>query len=270
MWTLNKPSLRKTIGKDIDELVAHCNMLEDTDKPIIKKLYRDYEQRGGNVTDAQLSIISDDKAKAIQGQYPKTYDGGALNYIRKELIAHAQLCPCCSNSSDFTLDHYMPQSSYKALSVCRLNLIPMCGVCNNLKNGKTYSDFLHAYYDKVPEQEIIKAKVWIVKKRFVVTLTINDSIITDPVICNKIKQQVKELQIMQRLNKAVQQFIANLCISCSCTNSEGLKEWIDEMILHYDSLYGITDWRCAVLRGIKSCEQLDIDVVLHNKNNPRI
>lgn len=198
-----------------------------------------------------------------------TYDGGALNYIRKELIDHVQLCPCCSNSSDFTLDHYMPQSSYKALSVCRLNLIPMCGVCNNLKNGKTYSDFLHAYYDKVPEQEIIKAKVWIVKKRFVVKLKINDSIITDPVICNKIKQQVKELQIMQRLNKAAQQFIANLCISCSCTNSEGLKEWIDEMILHYDSLYGITDWRCAVLRGIKSCEQLDIDVVLHNKNNPR-
>ena len=240
MWTLNKPSLRKTIGKDIDELVDHCNMLEDTDKPIIKKLYRDYEQRGGNVTDAHLSTISDDKAKAIQGQYPKTYDGGALNYIRKELIDHVQLCPCCSNSSDFTLDHYMPQSSYKALSVCRLNLIPMCGVCNNLKNGKTYSDFLHAYYDKVPEQEIIKAKVWIVKKRFVVKLKINDSIITDPVICNKIKQQVKELQIMQRLNKAAQQFIANLCISCSCTNSEGLKEWIDEMILHYDSLYGIT------------------------------
>ena len=161
MWTLNKPSLRKTIGKDIDELVAHCNMLEDTDKPIIKKLYRDYEQRGGNVTDAQLSMISDDKAKAIQGQYPKTYDGGALNYIRKELIAHAQLCPCCSNSSDFTLDHYMPQSSYKALSVCRLNLIPMCGVCNNLKNGKTYSDFLHAYYDRVPEKGIIKATPFI-------------------------------------------------------------------------------------------------------------
>ena len=48
-----------------------------------------------------------------------------------------------------------------------------------------------------------------------------------------------------------------------------LKEWIDEMILNYDNLYGITDWRCAVLRGIKSCKQLDIDVVLHNKNNPR-
>ena len=270
MWTLDKPSLRKAISKDIDELVAHCRRLEDIDKPIIKNLYQDYDRQGGNVTDAQLRAVTDDKAEAIQGQYLKTYDGELLNYIRKELIDPVQLCPCCSNSSDFTLDHYMPQSTYKALSVCRLNLIPMCGVCNNLKNGKAYSNFLHAYYDRVPEKGIIKAKVKVIRNRFVVKLTIDYSVITDHVICNKVKQQVEELQIIPRLDKAVQQFIANLCISCNCTNNIGLKRWLDEMILSFDKSYGITDWRSAVLRGIKSCKQLDIDVVLHNKNNPRI
>lgn len=270
MWTLSKPSLKKAIGKDIDELVAHCKTLEDVDKPIIKNLYQNYDRQGGTVTDVQLSTVSSDKAKAIQGQYPKTYDSEVLNYIRKELIEHVQLYPCCSNSSDFTLDHHMPQSANKALSVCRLNLIPMCGVCNNLKNGKAYSNFLHAYYDKLPVQEIIKAKVWVIRNRFVVKLTIDYSVIADPVICNKVKQQVEELQIIPRLDKAAQQFIANLCISCNCTNNVGLKKWIDEMILSFDKLYGITDWRCAVLRGIRLSKQLDIVVVSYNKNNPRI
>lgn len=270
MWTLDKPSLRKAICKDIDELVAHCRRLEDIDKPIIKNLYQDYDRQGGNVTDAQLRTVTDDKAEAIKGQYLKTYDSEVLNYIRKELIDHVQLCPCCSNSSDFTLDHYMPQSMYKALSVCRLNLIPMCGVCNNLKSGKNYSDFLHAYYDKVPEKGIIKATVRVIRKRFIVNLGIDYSVITDPVICRKVKQQVEELQIILRLDKAAQQFIMNLCISCECTDNVGLEKWIDGMILSYDRLYGITDWRCAVLRGIRLCKQLDIAVVLHNKSNPRI
>ena len=87
MWKIDKPSLARAKGKDVRELVAGCNDLDDSVKQPLRALYNKYDQQGGTVTDAQLNTISAAQAKAIHDMYPKTYYPQALSYIRSELMS---------------------------------------------------------------------------------------------------------------------------------------------------------------------------------------
>lgn len=73
------------------------------------------------------------------------------------------ICPYCGQRTVDTLDHYLPKSLYPALAVTPINLVPACSACN-----KTKLDFqppnaqdliLHPYYDDVPKDIWLKARV---------------------------------------------------------------------------------------------------------------
>ena len=163
MWKIDKPDLSRAKGKDVRELIANCDELDDTLKKPLKELYQQYDDQHGSVTEVQLSAIADDKAKAIHGMYKSTYENKPLAYIRDELTAKVYKCPYCGIAQPNTLDHYMPESKYEALAVCRMNLVPMCGVCNNYKHAKPYEKFVHCYYETLPTQKLfLVAKVCII------------------------------------------------------------------------------------------------------------
>lgn len=73
------------------------------------------------------------------------------------------ICPYCGQRTVDSLDHYLPKSLYPTLVVTPINLIPACSACN-----KTKLDFqptaakdliLHPYYDDVPKDIWLKARV---------------------------------------------------------------------------------------------------------------
>lgn len=271
MWKIDKPNLRRACGKDIDELVMHCQNLDDTIKPTLKKLYQDYDAQGGTATDAQLATIPAGKESVIHSQYAKTYDGNTLSYVRTELMDGVFKCPYCSINQPTTLDHYMPESQYKALAVCRLNLVPMCGTCNNLKSTKPFANFVHCYYQAYPAAEpFLKAKVYALKKRFVVKLYIDDAVLADPTLITKIHYQIEKLHIFQNIMKESSVFVTTMCKDFDCSDNAGMVAWLNRELTKNVDLYGFNDWRCAINRGMLEYPKLDIAIFQYNKANPPI
>jgi hypothetical protein len=67
-------------------------------------------------------------------------------------------CPLCGHRQVATIDHYLPKTSYHALTVNPANLIPACSDCNKTKLD-TVTDMLHPYFDDVEDQEWLRAEV---------------------------------------------------------------------------------------------------------------
>lgn len=270
MWKIDKPKLNRAKNKDVRELIANCDELEETDKQSIKQLYQQYDDQNGDVTDAQLSVIPEVKAEAIYKMYKKTYEDKPLAYIRNELTEKVYKCPYCSINQPDTLDHYMPESQYKALAVCRMNLVPMCGVCNNFKKTKPYKKFIKCYYDEFPtERPFLVANVFTIRNRFVVKFKFDETSITDADLMKKLVYQENETRLFKRIVKASSVFITTLCLSCEQNDTVSLKAWLKRILSVYETEYGKNDWRCAVVRGMLEYQRLDITQIKYNKLNPR-
>ncbi len=268
MWKIDKPDLSRARGKDIRELIANCNDLDDSVKEPLKKLYKQYDDQEGRVTDVQLLAISKDQADAIHDMYSSTYEGKALEFIRDDLTKKVYKCPYCSINQPNTLDHYMPESTYPALAVCRMNLVPMCGVCNNYKGTKTYTNFIHCYYEKLPvSRPFLVATVYTVKQRFVVRFKFDSAAISDAALEAKLEYQEKETRLFKRLQKESTVFIQTLCRDCEQNDTASLKLWLGRRLADKEDEFGDNDWRCAVIRGMLNYSKLDISQVKYNKTN---
>lgn len=270
MWKLEKPDLRRAKGKDVRELIANCSELDDTLKTPLRALYQQYDDQKGSVTDAQLSVITEDGANAIHSMYKSTYENKPLAYIRDELTARVYKCPYCSIAQPDTLDHYMPESKFKALAVCRMNLVPMCGRCNNYKLVKPYEKFIHCYYEPLPTANpFLVAKVYTVKQRFVIKFDFDSVVIGDETLEMKLKYQEREIRLFKRIQKESVVFINTLCRSCEVTDTASLRLWLGRRLADYEGDYGMNDWRCAIIRGMLAYKGLDISQIQYNSANPR-
>lgn len=267
MWILKKPCLVSAIN-DIDVLIDHCRALEGSHKPKLKQLYLDYENGKGEVSFAQLQPLTD-KADVIREQYKKTYNtrgSNQLYYVRRELIANVQKCPYCSINKPSQLDHFVDKSKYGQLATCRLNLVPLCSICNWLKSSKDYSGFTHPYYQTFPKQPFLIAVCRIVKQRVVFDFRIDSAVIIDECLFNRLNNQVNATKLQSRLREATQEFIYNEFANCFASNKKELETYLDCEERKMCRIYHLNDWRTAVIRGLKACDQFDINVV-RNMNN---
>lgn len=267
MWRLDKPDLNIALGADIDNLIAHCRDLSPADKNGLQSLYRLYDSQNGILTDEQHDVYDPNKAEVIYKQYVKTRRGGVHYDIREELNETVGRCPYCSINQPDTLDHYMPESRYKALAVCRLNLVPLCPKCNNLKSDKEFAKFIHCYYQQFPDAVFFVAKVFTFKQRWVVRFSIDEAAIPDKTLYDKIVYQCNEIKLIQRLQKEALRYLEDLCGQCVAGSNEELRIWLKDR-LNY-SHYGNNDWRTALLRGLLEYPELDIDIFAFNRVNTR-
>lgn len=257
MWTLNKPSLEKARGEDLDNLVLYCRALSDLDKPLLKRLYEQYDSQNGSVTSAQHAAVPADKASAIKGQYYKTDKGGTHYYMRDELEKKVDRCPYCSINQPSTLDHYMPQSEYPALAMCRLNLVPMCGDCNREKNNHPFSLFIHSYYQVFPAVSFFKAKAMVQGNRVVIFFYIDEVAVGDTSVVAKLKNQIEKINLIERLNKATSSFVEDLCSQCHCLFGLGFRIWLKSRLKSYQMNYGLNDWRTAAIQAMLDNPHVD-------------
>ncbi len=101
---------------------------------------------------------ADNRKKSLINLYsPKSHQ---LPYLILEEMRNEHgllFCPACGeDGSPGTLDHYLPKTEFPELSVCLVNLTPMCSKCQGKKSDDYLTDaghkaFLHPYYDRVEE-----------------------------------------------------------------------------------------------------------------------
>jgi hypothetical protein len=72
-------------------------------------------------------------------------------------------CPLCGHRTVTTLDHHLPKTSYPALVVAPLNLVPACSDCNKSKlvaiPNDSSEETLHPYFDDIDNSQWLNAEV---------------------------------------------------------------------------------------------------------------
>ena len=265
MWKLNKPDINRAKKEDIKKLVQNTKLVSFGNiENRLKVLYKNYDTQNGQVNNQQLGNIQQGEAQIIYNAYNLTYKGKNLNYIRAELFENVFSCPYCGINQAETLDHYMPKTKYKALAVCRMNLIPMCPTCNRLKKDKTYNNFVHCYYQEFPRGiKFLKADVKMEKNVFTVSFDYDFTHFPKKYnsLINKLKTQQTEVNLFSRMRKAAISFINDLCEECCVNNNEDLKKWLERRKCDYIKSRGLNDWQSAIWEGMLTFPDLDIKVI---------
>lgn len=265
MWKLKKPALADAIG-DIPNVIARSNRkLSAQDAPMLEQLYRDYDSGNGHVDDATHDAIPDEKAQIVFAQYPKTryaYGSEGLKYIRRELMATAQHCPYCGFGELHHLDHVMPESRYGALSVCRLNLVPSCSVCNQYKGHQHI--FHHPYYQAFPVVvRFLVATIRIVDDVIVVSFGIDGSAI-DNVLATSLRKQLKELHLDDRLRREVNQYLREIPLP-ALLSDEALRTYLSILLDDLKAQFGLNHWKTAVIDALLALPDLTADHIRRHK-----
>jgi hypothetical protein len=72
-------------------------------------------------------------------------------------------CPLCGHRIVSTLDHHLPKSSYPALAVAPLNLVPACADCNksklDVRPATSSVETIHPYFDELGAEVWLQAAV---------------------------------------------------------------------------------------------------------------
>ena len=277
MWRLRKPSLLRSI-RDARVTVAHCRNLDRGDYAKLCVLYKAYDKKCGEVSDADLKPL-ESKKDIIEGQYSKTSGkenprkgqtigkDKPLVYMRKELMAGVDRCPMCSILPVTDLDHVWPQSEYGQLAVCRLNLVPVCGKCNKEKTAVNPSEFVHSYYQEFPDGVVfLIATCHVVLGKIIPRFTIDQAALKNNDLAHKLNLQMKHVKLRARLQKATHEFFMKLFREAKINNNVELKLFLEDRLRIYENGtypydYGRNDWRTALLRGLLACPAVDINVV---------
>lgn len=248
MWSLPKPKLEDALA-DVD-FVREKGFIDANDARHLQELVSLYDRQLGTVTTEQHDRISSQGANSIHSHYDDTKTDGSLEFIRHSLCSDVSRCPYCSIGEIATLDHYMPKSKYKALALCRLNLVPMCWVCNRSKSfNKPYRNFVHPYYPPtIGQGTFLKARIQLIDNRLKFSFYIDGGDITSQSL-NLFRSHWDSMKLEERLDKACIEFLNNEVL-VRYENLVVLQASICALINEKEKGYGRNDWRVAVLRAI--------------------
>ena len=269
MWLIEKPpTLRKAI-KDAANTVAHCRSLDAADQTKLETLYTVYDTKKGRIDTADLAPL-DGKKGDIKKQYPKTFGKGILSYIRKELMKDIERCPMCSLLPVTDLDHFWNQSDYGQLAVCRMNLIPVCGICNGFKTDSSPDLFIHTYYEQIPAGVVfLKANCNIVNGYVVPSFSIDGTSLGNPILTQRMKDQIVQVHLKTRLRAASKEFMRKLLQGTTFTSNAVLKSFLKKEESEKTKDFGLNDWRTALIRGLRACPGFDMTVVMNYRRSTK-
>lgn len=109
--------------------------------------------------------ITKDGEELLRDAYKKSTDFQA---VRKSIMDSLPRglkgkCPFCMISEPNTLDHYFSETKYPEFIIYSPNLVPCCSYCNTLKGDEIliggHRTALHYYYDPIPAEQFIFAKI---------------------------------------------------------------------------------------------------------------
>lgn len=157
---------------DWDDFQSMCNRRSAASRPALTELspqvraaYGNYDRHWRKPLAESALKLSSEQADLLRKNYKLLDAGRPFNHLRDELLALAsnRKCPMCGQREVAALDHYLPKSIFPEFSALCRNLVPVCSYCNQEK-GDSLGDnvghrFLHAYYDRLPEVELLIADV---------------------------------------------------------------------------------------------------------------
>lgn len=268
MWTLKKPDIEDAINDIKAVIQASKGALLESDESNIRFVYQNYDENNGSISREVNNYLCQKQRNALKKLYDATYTTkrrkGPLYFIRKELMDAVRECPMCGITQPSQLDHQLPKSSFESLSVCRLNLVPTCGVCNNKKRAKSAKDFIHPYYAKFPHNVIfLIAKVEIDTKTLAVSwhFEIDGSNIEDSTLLAKINNQVSVIELFDRLSKASNTYLSDLLYGVHLDSEAEIRSFLEREYSKVKYLFGLNHWRTSLISALRMCDEFTPQVL---------
>lgn len=266
MWKLEKPLLDDAI-RDIKKIIAESGgVISSAEGNTLSYIYRLYDRGQGYIHPSDNDRCSTEVQDTLYNMYKqKTYEGQKLYYIRKELFKLADICPMCGIGEPSQLDHQLPRSIYKSLSLCRLNLVPVCSMCNNKKKDKDSTRFIHPYYQEFPNGKMfLVANIHINEKKHVVSWKYEFDVHgIDDKLREKIHYQASVIKLLRRIQKASNSFVSEMFYCSTFQSPKALKRFLQNEFNKKTHLYGLNDWRTVLLHALFTSPKFGVEEAIY-------
>lgn len=257
MWALKKP-MGKYISSDVQK-IRKINDLDDATIAKLESFYTHYDSVLGDATKCATDTLGCNNDDIVNGYFQKTKGRGCLHKIRDELMEGVNICPYCGIEQVNTLDHFLPQKSYKVFSVLRYNLIPACSTCNASKGRDI--NFVHPYYLSNPNKVFLTARVEIQNGLPSFSFCIANNVLSKDTT-EKCKHQWESLKLESRVENASIQYLGDCFAMLNDVNDIG------KIIANQEMRYGANDWHTAILKALNGCPEFSQDVLKRIKEYP--
>lgn len=264
MYTLRYPN--EKVGDAFDVLSSALRSDVPTDmKKKLMPLYNAYSAENGvgcNMKSAKKFRLK--YGATLKGAYINTYKDKPLFWLRKELRAVAgNRCPSCGGARPVTLDHHLAQEPFPEFAILPLNLVAMCGPCNQKKSastGKTIAtSFIHPYLDEIPKVKFFEATVLRKDGTYTVDFAFTSENIQDGVLADRMSRQLNKVDFNESLLPEVGELLAEWALRIEDeivepnkgkVNQELIKSYLNKNATRIEKQHRVGFWQAIMSRAL--------------------
>jgi hypothetical protein len=223
------------------------------------QLYNIYERCfGAACEELKGATLPTTLLDAIHSAYEKTYEGRQLYSLREMLFKGVALCPICGIGPPIELDHHLPQSLFKPLSIHARNLVPMCHPCNHAKLAGFGTDgaaFLHVYYDEFPDLDFLKVDLTLDGATLVAAFAIDTTTALPVEFAGRLSSQMLTLGLDDRYQQEINTYLVSHSAALHTVHGAGGQESVRAMLRIQAAVetraFHRNHWRPALLRALE-------------------
>ncbi|PZX11307.1 hypothetical protein LX81_03979 [Palleronia aestuarii] len=264
MYTLRYPD--EKVGDPFDVLKSALGVDVPADlKRKLSFLYFAYCERKGvgcNMIAARKFRL--EYGSKLRAAYKTTYTNKPLSWLRKELRSVAgNRCPSCGGARPVTLDHHLAQNPFPEFAIFPLNLVAMCGTCNQRKSATTgkaiETSFIHPYLDEVPEVPFFTATVIRDDGTYTVCFEFTPDAIPDAELSNRMSMQLKKVDFNEALLPEVGELLAEWALRIEdeiVIPNEGeidqwvIKDYLNRNATRIEKQHRVGFWQAIMSRAL--------------------
>lgn len=241
---------------------SYKHLLTEEEKNIIKKIYDKYDLLKGSIHDEfKSTLLQPSTNNALENAYSEVQIKGRLCDLRSYLLLLIDRCPYCGINPADELDHYLPKSTYQAVSIYPQNLIPICHTCNNAKrtaiNNGDNKTFYNAYHESFPNVAVLIAETNFTGNNLIINFDI-DSTLSNSELKEKLRFQFERSKLNERLLKEANTFIfdkkSSIEVFYDADPDNGVKKLFEKDYNEYLARYGLNHWKTALVLALSKCD----------------
>lgn len=227
----------------------------------IMALYDAYDAAKGAPNELLKGADLDEELRAaIQEAYNLTQRGRKLSSIRACLMQGIKHCPICGISPPHELDHHLPKAIFQPLSIYVCNLVPICGICNQIKGAvvpKTPEHrYVHAYLEVLPPIRFLRATVLIENGGLVVEFDVDPCAGLPNLLRGRLEHQLQRLRLNERYAREINTYLTSHATALyRCFNSNGaedVKLFLKQQAETEFACFHLNHWRPVLLIALSN------------------
>ncbi|OGQ52176.1 MAG: hypothetical protein A3J24_11400 [Deltaproteobacteria bacterium RIFCSPLOWO2_02_FULL_53_8] len=214
----------------------------------------EYIDHNGDPALIATSAVPDEERARFINLY-EAKNGSQVPVIKALRKNNLMCCPACGEEGNpETLDHYLPKSLFPEYSVHTKNLVPMCGLCQRIKDSSVCNEdglrqYLHAYYDTilVPLYNVTIKPPYSAPSAFLVSVLPN---VPEPLRALAFRH-IKALEIDMRFQVFCEEkYLHILKLATLQRTSEGSLSGVLRNILPLEEMKAINSWVAVFYRSV--------------------